>query len=146
MFSPQAGRNDAEMSGGLGQGAQLVMAAPIPQPNFDLAAQASQMTMSMPQMALPQMSMPQMSVPQTGSFSMEALTMALSPLHSSMSELNNKLDKVAAQLGTLERRIDLHQVRIASLEEAMNNSSGFTIDPSINQKHPKARRATGDCQ
>ena len=134
MFSPQAGRNDTDMSGVPVQGAQLVMAAPIPQPNFDMAAQ------------MPQMPMPQMSMPPASSFSMEALTMALSPLHTSVNAINQKLDHVTAHLGRIERRIDLQGVRIDKLDEVMTHPENFNFnfDSTINEKLEELQKMIDD--
>ena len=65
---------------------------------------------------------------------MDALTMALSPLQSSVNSMNDKLDNVSAHLGRLERCIDMHNACIGKLEEAINNPEGFLTDPAITLK------------
>ena len=124
IFSPDPGRNDDDMTGAM---------VPVPQPNFDSAHTLSATA-------------PASKV--GSSFSMEALTLALSPLQNSIDAIKSKLDNVAAHLGKLERRIDLQDIRVEKLEETINHPDGFRTDPSIAQKLDELQKMVDDmkCQ
>ena len=77
-------------------------------------------------------------------FSMKALTQVIrneiSPLTTSVEQINTKFDILNERLGRLERRIDLTEVRIEKLERFVETPHSPVPDPSIHQKLEELRK------